>query len=848
MDMGSKGMSCNAVKKNNLLARKSLSYWIRCALPLMISGGSLISDCALADDFYFDPSLLETSKSGQQMVDLSAFSQENAQLPGEYIVDIYINKNKFSQRKITFVSGENYRLIPQFTVGQLREFGLKVDEIPTLAGLDDTAIVTNLAQIVANSSSELDLNHSRLNMSVPQIMLYREARGYVDPSRWDDGVPVLFTNYSFTGSDSRYDAGDHSKRQYLNLQNGANLGPWRLRNYSTWAHNSETSQWDSINTWAQRDIKSLKSQLVIGESATDGRVFSSYQFSGARLYSDDNMLPNSQRGFAPTIRGIANSSAIVTVRQNGYTIYQSNVPAGAFEINDLSPSSFSGNLDVTIEEADGTMRHFVQPFSALPMMQRPGRIKYSVTAGRFRAANTEGIKEPEFIESTAIYGLNNTVTLYGGIIGSEDYQAMTLGIGGTLGGLGALSIDIGRADTRFDNGDSDSGYSWRSQYIKDIPETGTNLSLGYYRYTSSGYFTFSDANQPDIDASDRQNSEIVFSLYQNLFSGMSFYTSGSQQRYWNKGEKGKNLSIGINGNLWGISYNVSGQFTDYADHDSDRSLFISLSVPLDRWLSNANANWRITNQKDHATQHEVGINGTLLDDSRLSYTLKQRQSENNDNNGSSVYGSYRSAYGTFNAGYDYSANTRQISYGASGSVVAHPHGVTLSQPLGNAFALIDANGAAGIRIKNYPGIATDYFGYAVLPYLTSYQENRIYLDTTLMPDNVDVTETMKLVVPNQGAAVIAQFNAKTGQRVLLALTDTNGKPLPFGAVASNENQQQQSIVDEGGVLYLTGVNEQPQTWSIRWGNEPNQKCQFTFSLPADSPNNSSVIRATTPCR
>ena len=107
---------------------------------------------------------------------------------------------------------------------------------------------------------------------------------------------------------------------------------------------------------------------------------------------------------------------------------------------------------------------------------------------------------------------------------------------------------------------------------------------------------------------------------------------------------------------------------------------------------------------------------------------------------------------------------------------------------------------------------------------------------------------MKLVVPNQGAAVTAQFSARVGQRVLLALTDRNGKPLPFGAMASSESQQQQSIVDEGGVLYLTGVNEQPQTWSVRWGNEENQQCRFTFSLPANSQRAASVIRATTPCR
>lgn len=75
----------------------------------------------------------------------------------------------------------------------------------------------------------------------------------------------------------------------------------------------------------------------MGESATEGTVFTSYQFTGVRLYSDETMLPNSQRGFAPTIRGIANSSAIVTVRQNGYTLYQSNVPPALLKSTTSTP-------------------------------------------------------------------------------------------------------------------------------------------------------------------------------------------------------------------------------------------------------------------------------------------------------------------------------------------------------------------------------------------------------------------------------------------------------------------------------------------------------------------------------
>lgn len=820
---------------------KPLALWLHCA----IVSGCLASVHARADVFYFDPTLLETEKSGQSSVDLSVFSQENSQLPGEYIVDIYVNKKKIVQRKIPFIADKNHQLIPQLTLEQLRELGVKIENYPQLEKLDDLTTIGNLAQAIPGTVSEFDINHGRLNLSVPQIALYRDARGYVAPSRWDDGIPVLFTHYTFSGSQNQYD-GDSNQHQYLNMQNGVNLGPWRLRNYSTWTHNDSDAHWDSINSWLQRDIKSLKSQLIVGESATEGTVFSSYQFTGARLFSDETMLPNSQRGFAPTIRGIAHSSAIVTIQQNGYTLYQSNVPAGAFEINDLYPSSFSGDLDVTIEEADGTVRHFVQPFSALPQMQRPGYLKYSVTAGRFRAPTSQDSNEPEFLESTASYGLSNAITLYGGLNASQDYQALALGLGSTLGVLGAVSTDVSRADTQLNTDGRYHGYSWRTQYIKDIPESGTSVSLSYYRYTSSGYFNFSDANQKDIRADDRLRSEAQFTFNQSLLTGISFYASGSQQEYWDRGQQDKNLSIGLNGNLWGVSYNLSGQFTDSQDHENDRTLSLSLSIPLDRWLSHTQATWRTTDQRDRPTEHELGINGSLLDDGRLSYNLKQRQSEGGGNKSSSLYGSYRSAFGTANAGYDYSADSQQLSYGLSGGIVVHRHGVTLSQPLGNAFALVDANGAAGIRVKNYPGIATDHFGYAVIPFLTAYQENAISIDTTQMPDNVDVTETVRTVVPNRGAAVAAQFLARTGYRVLLKLTDGQGHALPFGAIASSQTQQ--SIVDDGGVLYISGVNNQPQIWSVRWGNQPDQQCQFTFSLPESVSRGTSIQNGNAQCR
>lgn len=50
-----------------------------------------------------------------------------------YQVDIWLNKKKVSQKKITFTANAEQLLQPQFTVEQLRELGIKVDEIPALA-------------------------------------------------------------------------------------------------------------------------------------------------------------------------------------------------------------------------------------------------------------------------------------------------------------------------------------------------------------------------------------------------------------------------------------------------------------------------------------------------------------------------------------------------------------------------------------------------------------------------------------------------------------------------------------------------------------------------------------------
>lgn len=810
-----------------------LSLFIRALLSMAF----VVSGHAFAREYSFSSSSLEGNELSQQNIDLSLFSRENAQLPGTWPSRLRLNKTLLDEESITYKSGADGTLQAQITPGMLRHWGVKIEDYPALADAPaNVPLPQPLGYYIPQASSSLDFSAMTLNISMPQAAISNPDIEGINPALWDDGVPVLFTDYSYSASQTRDGNHNTSENQYLNLRSGLNLGGWRVRNYSTWSKSESTNAWDAINTYLQHDIDVLRSQFTAGQNSTRGDVFDSIQYTGVNLASDDEMLPYSQRGYAPVIRGIASSNAEVSIRQNGYLIYQQNVAPGAFEISDLFSTTNSSDLEVTVKEADGTEHHFTQPYSSTAVMLRPGRIKYEITAARYRAASGSDEKEPEFVQASLIYGLNNAATLFTGVTSSVDYQAANAGVGIALSDLGALSIDVTAARASLDDDQTRSGQSYRLLYSGKIERTDTNFTLASYRYSTQGYYSFSDANkqysgnEDDLMFSYNKRNRIQASISQTLL-GSSIYLNGYQQDYWGTSDTERSLSTGINTTINGISYHLTYTYSNTSDRTDDQMIAFGLSVPLSRWLPNAWSSYNVSSSKQGYTRHNIGLNGTLLDDQRLSYSLQQSHSNHDGEDTSSLYSSYRSQYANLNAGYYTSSdNSQQVNLGASGAIVAHPHGVTLSQPLGDQFAIVSAQGAKGIRFQNQRGVRTDWQGNAVIPSLTPYQKNSIRIDTTSLPEDVDTDETATTVIPSRSAAVATTFTAHIGYRALLHLTDAKGHAIPFGAMVSVDNSSIIGIVDDTGTVYLAGV---PATFpiNIQWGKARGQQCHASVVLP-----------------
>ncbi|NNR83256.1 fimbria/pilus outer membrane usher protein [Escherichia coli] len=531
-------------------------------------------------EYYFNPRFLSNDLA--ESVDLSAFTKGREAPPGTYRVDIYLNDEFMTSRDITFIADDNNaELIPCLSTDLLVSLGIKKialldnKEHSAEKHVPDNSACTPLQDRLADASTEFDVGQQHLSLSVPQIYVGRMARGYVSPDLWEEGINAGLLNYSFNGNSinnrSNHNAGK-SNYAYLNLQSGINIGSWRLRDNSTWSYysgssnSSDSNKWQHINTSAERDIIPLRSRLTVGDSYTDGDIFDSVNFRGLKINSTEAMLPDSQHGFAPVIHGIARGTAQVSVKQNGYDVYQTTVPPGPFTIDDINSAANGGDLQVTIKEADGSIQTLYVPYSSVPVLQRAGYTRYALAMGEYRSGNNLQ-SSPKFIQGSLMHGLEGNWTPYGGMQIAEDYQAFNLGIGKELGNYGTTFFSA-----------SHQSY-WNTSRSDQQISFGLNVPFGDIT-TSLNYSYSNNIWQNDRDHLLAFTLNVPFSHWMRTDSQSAFRNSNASYSMSNDLKGGMTNLSGVYGTLLpdnNLNYSVQVGNTHGGNTSSGTSGYSSLN-------------------------------------------------------------------------------------------------------------------------------------------------------------------------------------------------------------------------------------------------------------------------------
>ena len=798
--------------------------------PLLAALG-VSTVCQAEGEEQFNTSFLQGAAAA---VDLHSLLASSSVLPGNYRVDLYGNDTLVGRRDIDFRHNTGSGKIEAcLTLEMVQQLGVDIAKLQASGKLDgnDPNACIDLPALIKGASVRYDVPRLRLLVSVPQSAMERGRRGYVDPALWDAGVSAAFINYQLS-SNRNSTEGQNTLSNNLGLRNGINLGGWRLRNESNFNSSTDRpSTFKSNRSYLQHDVTALKGQFSAGDIFSDADLFDSVRYRGVKLGSDDGMRADSERGYAPIIRGIAQTSATVEIRQNNYILYTANVPPGPFEISDIYPSGSNGDLEVTVIEADGRRRVTVQAFSSLPIMVREGQLKYSLSAGQYNS-NSDGQQSPQFVSSTLAYGISSNLSGILGVQASQDFQAMSVGMGRNTP-IGAVSLDMTHSASRT-FGQAVTGNSLRALYAKTFTGTDTSFTLAAYRYSTEGYRTLtehveelSSDGQPRIgNSKTRTDLTVNQSLGRNQQYG-SLYVNASDQRYWSRGGS-QSLSAGYS-NYWGeVSYNIGATYSkdvgNTGPSNNDTLVNLSLSFPLGSTPRAPRAFVSASTQKDNNTA-QVGINGYLTENSDTYYSLQGGNSSTGGSTGSANL-STRTSMMDVSASYSQGRGYNSQSLNMAGSVVGHGGGINLGQTVGETFALVQVEGVTGVKIGSFSGAKTGSNGYAVVPNAQPYRVNWINLDTRDLGGDIEIDNATQQVVPRRGAVVLARYTSKTGRRVQFALFDAKQQPIPFGASLEDTAGKQMAISDPNGKA-LALVEQDTGTVVIKWGE---QQCQANYAL------------------
>ncbi|WP_427192889.1 outer membrane usher protein [Serratia marcescens] len=817
-------------------------------LCVTLSLGNPIALVYAADVIQFNTDVLDIND--RKNIDLSQFTRSGYIMPGVYTMVVHVNKNDLPEQPVTFLAPENDPkgseacLSPEL----VNQLGLKEKLLSTLNWTHGGRCLD--ASSLAGMEARGDLASSSLYLNIPQAYLEYSSENWDPPSRWDDGIPGLLFDYNVNAQTQKHQKGGSSYSLSGNGTGGANLGAWRLRadwqanlNHQTGSSQPTDKQFDWSRYYAYRAIPALRSRLTMGEDYLNSDIFDSLRFTGVSLRSDDSMLPPNLRGYAPEVTGVAKTNAKVVVSQQGRVLYETQVAAGPFRIQDIN-DAVSGELDVRVEEQDGSVQEFKMNTANIPYLTRPGTVRYKLATGK-PSEWGHHLRGPMFGTGEFSWGISNGWSLYGGGIAGGDYNALSLGIGRDLMALGALSFDATQSRARLPQDGTLTGGSYRLSYSKNFDEYDSQVTFAGYRFSQEDFMSMGDYLDARYEGGRSGKSKEMYTItFNKQFRdlGLSTYLNYSHQTYWDRAPNDRyNLMVSRYfdiGDFKNVSVSLSAYRNRYNERNDD-GMYLSLSLP---WGSAGTLSYNMTLDREE-NAHRVGYYNRV--DEHNNYQISAGAARSGAT--ASGYYSHQGDMAQINANASYQAGRYSaVGIGAQGGLTMAAEGAVLHRvnTPGGTRLLLDTEGVAGVPVRGYGStVLTNRYGKAVVADVNSYYRNKASIDLNSLSDNVEATRSVVQATLTEGAIGYRKFEVIAGEKAMAIVKLADGSEPPFGATVLNARKQETGIINDGGSVYLSGLNP-GERMSVHWNGAAQCEIQLPAPLPAEMLMNTLLL----PCR
>jgi outer membrane usher protein len=649
-----------------------------------------------------------------------------------------------------------------------------------------------------------------LDLTVTTDHLAVSSFNYRDQSDLSLSKPArsAFLNYSI-GESSQIGAN-------FSGEFGTRIGAGMFQSSTTFAghggYNSNVTQWivDSPET---------DKRLSIGDvNLSTGDLGASVYLAGVEIERYFGLNPNAAETVLPGIRGSVDTPATADVYVNGTLVKQETLPPGEFDFQNLPVGSGPNNTQIVVTDAFGRQQSYSNYFYGSDQLLAPGVTDFAY-----------GLGVPH-----SFYGLTPTVS--GASFAGRYSAGLTpnLTVGGRLEANASVVSGGGEAVLRLHQGVL--GFEAAGSTVDD--SDGTAAAISY------------------------QTMSRRLSLGASLLVQSPHYATLSQPAYADRSLSDASLSVSAptgNRSSIGLIYSALRDRDEGEQREWDLTRWATLSstmaLEFDANLTATPSGRQLgffttlnfiprPNMSAFVTASEADgkeqVSASLIKSPTSDLPSLGYDAGFSSGAGSATTGyataQYRWPYGNYFGSVDVGgAGPASMSVQLAGGIVAIDGKAFVTQPLTDSYALVDANGLAGVQVTaNGMEVGrTNSSGYAIVPQLGSYFSNTVAIAPNDVPLNYTIDKISQQVVPEYRSGQILDFRMKR----VLPVTGTlsvlmNGKPtIPaYGIVELRSTDTTvTSDIGDNGEFYFENIS--PGTYQAKIRFKGGQ-CNFQVQIPA----------------
>ncbi|WP_370607797.1 PefC/AfrB family outer membrane usher protein [Citrobacter meridianamericanus] len=706
--------------------------------------------------------------------------------PGHYLVELSLNGQGLGKQVLDVTPQDREALC--LPTAWLAKAGVNI-RTDFFKGGYDAARQCYVLTKGQSAHVDFDMSTQSLALTLPQQGLATRAENV----EWDYGASALRMNYNLNVS-----KGQNNNTGFGSADLKANVGHWVVSSTASGSTGDGGNSATIAMFTATRAIQALDADLVLGKTQVGDGLLGSIGTYGATLMHNNSMRPGDQ-GYHPVFSGIANGYARVTLAQGKNTLYSEMVPPGPFSITDVAVYG-SGDVNMTITEADGRVHTQVFPLSVMAGQLSPGQHEYSLSAGK---ADEDSDLDGELVSASYGYGLGGLTLRTGGVL-HQQYQGINSGVVTGLGILGSVSTEGAWAVRKYENQPSQSGSKMQLAWNKQLEATGTGLRVSWARTMTDEFPSLSGFDPNEIWLKDLKTrntrDEWNAGISQGFYGLFSLSVSGWQRSYYHDTGLDRGLTGTLSTQVKGVSLNLGASGSQDTHGQQQWAVSASVSVPFTLFERRYSSNTTVSTAKSSGVGVSTGVSGDLND--RLSWGVSGgRDSDGGMNSALNMnYTGDRATLGGSLNQSDSGGTSGSVSL--SGSVLTIPaaRSVMFTRTTSDTVAVVGVKDTPGVRVTSGDG-QTDSDGNLVVP-LNSYDSNTVTIDAGSLPLDTELSNTSQRVVPSNQAVVWMPFDAVKIHRYLLQVRQADGEFVPGGTWAKDQKGTPLGFVAANGVLML----------------------------------------------